>query len=209
MSINITLSTAGYGNRKEDNRYSFHVKVLQLPVRLQECEEVQCCIDMVLRCLIKGLCREAEGAGRLSAVIADWLLEGYTALSMASSPKEWAEFLKVGRQTAQLCMAVRETSVYQAHLCSFFALLGAMPQCLKAEADAILLMIRTARETTKHPAAEAQPSTGDPTAVFILSASLFGKKWAQLFDIVLDVDVNCAFEVFLITQYGSCHLALS
>ena len=83
------------------------------------------------------------------------------------------------RQTAQLCVAMRESCVYQAHLCSFFALLGAMPQCLKAEADAIMLMIRTARDTTEHPAAEAQPSSGDLTAVFISSASPLKADWAS------------------------------
>ena len=96
MSMTTTLSTSRHGNRNEDSIHIFRFQLLQLPVRLQGCEEVQCCIDMVLRCLIKGLCREAEAAGRLSAVIADWLLEGYTALSIASSPEVWAEFLKVG-----------------------------------------------------------------------------------------------------------------
>ena len=71
-------------------------KLLQLPLRLQECEEVQGCIDMVLRCLIKGLRWESERAGRLSAGIADWLLQGYTALSTDSSPEVWAKFLQVG-----------------------------------------------------------------------------------------------------------------
>ena len=83
------------------------------------------------------------------------------------------------RQTTQLCVAMRESSMYQAHLCSFFALLGAMPQCLKAEADAVMLMIRTARDATEHPAAEAQPGTGDLTAVFISSASLLRANWAS------------------------------
>ena len=64
-------------------------------------------------------------------------------------------------QTAHLRMAVHESSVYQAQLCGFFSLLGAMPQCLKAETDAIMLMIRRARETSEHTAAEAQPSNGD------------------------------------------------
>ena len=75
------------------------------------------------------------------------------------------------QQTTQLRTAMRESSIYQADLCSFFALLGAMPQCLKAEADAIMLMIRTAREKIEHTAAEAQPSTGDTTIPFISSAS--------------------------------------
>ena len=109
------------------------------------------------------------------------------------------------RQVAHLRMAMCESCVYQAHLCSFFALLGAMPHCLKAEADAIMLMIRTARETTEHPAAEAEPSTGDPTAVFISSASLSGANWTQLSDVML-VDVDCAFKVFLITQYVPAHV---
>ena len=60
---------------------------------------MQRCIDMVLRCLIKGLRLEGEGAGMLCAVIADWLLQSYTSLSIASSPEEWAEFLKVGVMT--------------------------------------------------------------------------------------------------------------
>ena len=71
-------------------------KLVQLPLHLQECEEVQRCIDMVLRCLVKGLRREGGRAGRLSAMIADWLQLSYTALSTASSPEEWAEFLKAG-----------------------------------------------------------------------------------------------------------------
>lgn len=83
------------------------------------------------------------------------------------------------RQAAHLCTAMRGSSMYQAHLCSFFALLGAMPQCLRAEADAIMLMIRTARDTTEHPAAEAQPGTGDLTAVFISSASPLRANWAS------------------------------
>lgn len=71
-------------------------KLVQLPLHLQECEEVQRCIDMVQRCLVKGLRREGAGAGRLSAMIADWVQLSYTALSTASSPEEWAEFLKAG-----------------------------------------------------------------------------------------------------------------
>ena len=105
------------------------------------------------------------------------------------------------RQVTHLRMAMRESCVYQAHLCSFFALLGAMPHCLEAEADAIMLMIRTARETTEHPAAEAQPSTGGPPAVFIFFASLLAAEWIQLSDIMLDIYVDCAFKVLLITQY--------
>ena len=84
------------------------------------------------------------------------------------------------QEATHLCTAVRESSVYQAHLCGFFALLGAMPQCLKAEADAIMLMIRTAREKAGNAAAEAQPKAGDTASgvvgthlilIFILSAS--------------------------------------
>ena len=95
MSKNVIMSTGRHGNRKVDSSYTLYPKLTELPVRLQECEEAQRCIAMVLRCLVKGLCREGEGAGRLSAVIADWLLQSHTALSIASRPEEWAKFLKV------------------------------------------------------------------------------------------------------------------
>ena len=89
------MSTGRHGNNREDDRDISRFELLQLPLRLQACEEVQCCINMILRCLTKGLCRGVEREGRLSAVIADWLLQGYIALSTTSSPEEWAEFLKV------------------------------------------------------------------------------------------------------------------
>ena len=66
-SQNVIMSTGRHGNRKVDSSYIWCPKLTELPVRLQECEEVQRCIDMVLRCLVKGLRREGERAGRLSA----------------------------------------------------------------------------------------------------------------------------------------------
>lgn len=50
------------------------------------------------------------------------------------------------QQAARLHTAMQDKSLHWAQLGSFFTLLGALPQCLKAEADAILLMIRRARE---------------------------------------------------------------
>ena len=80
------------------------------------------------------------------------------------------------RQTTHLCTVMHKNTLYQAHLCNFFSLLGAMPQCLKAEADAIILMIRRAREDSEHSAAEAQLGTGDTihlTSIFVLEQSRF------------------------------------
>ena len=66
-------------------------------------------------------------------------------------------------QAARLSSTVQDGALRQAQLCSFFTLLGAMPQCLKAEADAILAMIRNAREDTKEKDNTSPRDTEDGT----------------------------------------------
>ena len=60
-------------------------------------------------------------------------------------------------QATRLKCAMQEGTLSIAQFCSFFTLLGAMPQCLRVEADAILAMIRSARETDQENGDEARP----------------------------------------------------
>ncbi len=62
-------------------------------------------------------------------------------------------------QATRLSHALQDGALSPAWLCSFFTVLGAMPQCLKAEADAILAMLRSARETDQQQGGEADPDT--------------------------------------------------
>ena len=64
------------------------------------------------------------------------------------------------QQAASLHTAMQGKSLHWAQLGSFFALLGALPQCLKAEADAILPMIRRAREEKQEDEDEAKQNCG-------------------------------------------------
>ena len=52
---------------------------------------------------------------------------------------------------------MQEATLCVAQLCSFFTLIGAMPQCLRTEADAILAMIKCARDTDQEEGIEACP----------------------------------------------------
>ena len=58
-------------------------------------------------------------------------------------------------QATRLSSALQDGTLCSAQLCSFFTLLGAMPQCLKAEADAVLAMVKSARETNQEQGEEA------------------------------------------------------
>ena len=64
------------------------------------------------------------------------------------------------QQAASLLTALQDKSLRCVQLCSFFTLLGALPQCLKAEADAILLMIRSAREEKQGDGDEPKQNDG-------------------------------------------------
>ena len=74
------------------------------------------------------------------------------------------------QQAASLLTALQDKSLRCAQLRSFFTLLGALPQCLKAEADAILLMIRSTREEELGDGDEPEQNNGkliSPSVLFM------------------------------------------
>ncbi len=80
-------------------------------------------------------------------------------------------------QATRLSSATQDGTLHVAQLCSLFTLLGAMPQCLRAEADAILAMIRSARETDQEQGDEACPE---------------GDKWTRLLLWTLHALLQCS-----------------
>ena len=101
-------------------------------------------------------------------------------------------------QAARLSSSVQDGALHQAQLCSFFTLLGAMPHSLKAEADAILGMIRNAREDMREKDNTIPHDTEDGTLLlltyFVLScgtASLHVLVRHQHIDVLI-----CTFQIY-------------